>query len=196
MAKTYEQMTKAELLEAITFLKLEDTVEAKDANAPTNAELKDALNKFKGSQADANPEAAKAAEVVEKSKDKLPARTADQLISMQVEDLYKSRNYIVTDHEANTVVEEDEDRRIIELRWGNPMLGMTTSRVVLHGQPQLLQNGLVKAMRRIKMPGLGKSADGKETANMERKRFSITETEGWTQDKLDAHKEAQKLKKL
>lgn len=195
MTKSYEKMTKAELVSAIKFLKLENTVNAKDPDAPTNAEYVTALNAFKATQ---DPEGIEEQEEKEKPKDtkKAPKRSVEELRDIQVADLSRSINVIVTDHETGTTVDEDEDRRVVEIRWGNPMIGMTTTGIKLDGKPQYVSIGALKALKRKKLAGAQKDANGTETVNMDRKRFSVAEVAGWTEDEFAAHKEAQKLKRI
>ena len=61
----------------------------------------------------------------------------------------------------------------------------------MHGEPQYVRNGAIEAMKTMLIP-----TNSESSTTRVKKRFSITEVEGWDQDRIDALKEQQKLKRL
>ena len=197
--KPFNKMNKTELVEATTFLKLTDEVEAvaKDPNAPTNANYIAVLEAFKEKQDKANPEVAKevAAEPVpvpEVGKG-LPAATASEIKATMAGDLSTAIPVIVTDHDTSISVDEDEEGRTVGIRWGNPVIGMSTTNVPLHGRMQYLPKGAVIRLKKISLASHVKDAAGKEKSHRTRKRFSVAHTQGWTEAEFQAHKDEQAL---
>ena len=204
MAKTFEQMNKTELVESIKSLKLEDKVIAKDPEKPTNAEYVTTLNDFKDAQAVGNPEGAKQVEenkIEAKVEDTpkgsdAPAMTKEMKKQMQADFLDIKIPVIVTDHDTTQAVDEDSEARTVPISWGNPIIGMTTSNIALHGKMQYIARGALKTLKKIPLATHKKNAAGTEVSDLSRKRFSVAEVEGWTKDELEAHKKSQALKRL
>lgn len=207
MAKTFQQMNKTELLKAITSLKLEDKVVAKDPKNPTNAEYVTTLNEFKKSQANMNPDEAREQEIDDKieaakpvkkvvSESDAPALTKQVQKQMQVDHLNNKVPVIITDHDITQVVDEDTEARTVPVSWGNPIIGMTTTNIALHGKMQYVTRGAIKALKSIPIATHKKNAAGTEVSDLTRKRFSIAEVEGWTKEEFEAHKKEQQLKKI
>ena len=217
--KSYEQMTKAELLKAISFFKLEGKVAelGKDANSLINADYVKVLNAFRDSQAalngaeytntNTNEEEIMAdrVEVQEeiKTESKVETKitpkapvvpefkklTRDEEIALAAEYNFTQTRVVVTDHDTTQSMEADVLERGVTISWGNKFLGSQTDCVFMHGEPQYVRNGALAAMRTILIP-----TNSKDSTSRTKARFSITEVEGWTQEKIDELKAQQKLK--
>ena len=217
--KSYEQMTKAELLKAISFFKLEGKVAelGKDANSLINADYVKVLNAFRDSQAalngaeDTNTNTneeeimADKVEIQEeiKTESKVETKitpkapvvpefkklTRDEEIALAAEYNLTKTRVVVTDHDTTQSMEADVLERGVTISWGNKFLGSQTDCVFMHGEPQYVRNGALAAMRTILIP-----TNSKDSTSRTKARFSITEVEGWTQEKIDELKAQQKLK--
>lgn len=222
--KSYEQMTKAELLKAISFFKLEGKVAelGKDANSLINADYVKVLNAFRDSQAalngvedtntntNTNEEEIMAnkvetevqvnfsgeeTKVETKTTPKEPVvpefkkLTRDEEVALAAEYNLTKTRVVVTDHDTTQSMEADVLERGVTISWGNKFLGSQTDCVFMHGEPQYVRNGALAAMRTILIP-----TNSKDSTNRTKARFSITEVEGWTQEKIDELKAQQKLK--
>ena len=207
MSKTFDKMNKTELEEAIKFLKLEDkaVTEAKDPKKITNAEYVKVLEAYKYEQDLANPEEAKSviADKVQVDNSKSgsetvvnPKATKAQEKMTMIEDYSTMIPVIVTDHDTTVSIEEDTEQRVVPIRWGNPVIGMTTVNVAMHGRMQYLQKGAVIRLRKIPLASHVKDADGRETSNRDRKRFSVADTTGWSEAEFESHAKEQALKKI
>ena len=189
--KLYSEMIKSELEAVVAEFGLEDAVKefAKAPNKPTNAEYVTVLERY---------EAAKKPEVVEEYE--APAIVDDvtveeKLINMTA-DLDTMIPVIVTDHDNTVTVEEDDNRRTVGIRWGNPMIGMTTTQVGTHGKMQYLPKGAVMRLKRITLADHIKNADGKEQSTNDRSRFSVADTTGWSEAEFESHAAEQRLKRI
>ena len=217
--KSYEQMTKAELLKAISFFKLEGKVAelGKDANSLINADYVKVLNAFRDSQAalngaeDTNTNTneeeimADKVEIQEeiKTESKVETKitpkapvvpefkklTRDEEVALAAEYNLTKTRVVVTDHDTTQSMEADVLERGVTISWGNKFLGSQTDCVFMHGEPQYVRNGALAAMRTILIP-----TNSKDSTSRTKARFSITEVEGWTQEKIDELKAQQKLK--
>lgn len=217
--KSYEQMTKAELLKAISFFKLEGKVAelGKDANSLINADYVKVLNAFRDSQAALNgaedtntntneeeimddkvevqEEIKTETKVETKITPKAPVvpefkkLTRDEEVALAAEYNLTKTRVVVTDHDTTQSMEADVLERGVTISWGNKFLGSQTDCVFMHGDPQYVRNGALAAMRTILIP-----TNSKDSTNRTKARFSITEVEGWTQEKIDELKAQQKLK--
>ena len=204
MTKAFDKMKKSELQEAIAFLKLEDKVleVAKDGEAPTNAEYVAVLDTFKAEQELANPEEAKSqAESVTTPDENVsvsvtPNSTPEEARDTYVADLNTMVPVIITDHDTSVTIDEDEENRTVAIRWGNPVIGMTTVNVGVHGRMQYVQKGAIIRLKSISIASHVKDANGKEVSNRNRKRFSVADTTGWTADEFASHATEQALKKI
>ena len=197
--KPFDKMIKSELEEAATFLKLTDAVVsiAKDPQKITNAEYVQVLEAFKDKQASENPEITReVTRKVTKSAQVDPKATAEEVKATMIEDFSTGIPVIVTDHDTSVSVQEDVVGRTVAIRWGNPVIGMSTTNVPLHGRMQYLPKGCIIRMRKVPLADHIKDSDGKETSNRDRKRFSVADTTGWTEDEFNSHKEEQKLKRI
>ena len=210
MSKTFNEMTKAELKNAAIALKLEDVVIA-GANNPkaiTNAEYITVLEKYKADQELANPEAAKsqaedearAEETKGEGNDSeieiTPKSTPEEEKETIVADYSTMIPVIITDHDTSIAIEEDDERRLVAIRWGNPVIGMTTVNIPLHGRMQYVQKGAIIRLKKISLASHVKNENGTETSNRNRKRFSVADTTGWTEDEFKSHATEQALKKI
>lgn len=217
--KSYEQMTKAELLKAISFFKLEGKVAelGKDANSLINADYVKVLNAFRDSQAALNgaedtntntneeeimadkvevqEEIKTETKVETKTTPKAPVvpefkkLTRDEEVALAAEYNLTKTRVVVTDHDTTQSMEADVLERGVTISWGNKFLGSQTDCVFMHGDPQYVRNGALASMRTILIP-----TNSKDSTNRTKARFSITEVEGWTQEKIDELKAQQKLK--
>ena len=222
MAKSYEQMTKAELLKAIGFFKLEGKVAelGKDANSLINADYVKVLNAFRDSQAALNgaedtntntneeeimankvePEiqvnfSGEETKVETKITPKTPVvaelkkLTRDEEVALAAEYNMTRTRVVITDHDTTQSMEADVLEKGVVISWGNKFLLSQTDCVFMHGEPQYVRNGALEAMKTILIP-----TNSKDSTSRTKARFSITEVEGWTQEKIDELKAQQKLK--
>ena len=222
MAKSYEQMTKAELLKAIGFFKLEGKVAelGKDENSLINADYVKVLNAFRDSQAALNgaedtntntneeeimadkvePEvqvnfSGEENKVETKITPKAPVvpepkkLTRDEEVALAAEYNLTKTRVVITDHDTTQSMEADVLERGVTISWGNKFLLSQTDCVFMHGEPQYVRNGALAAMKTILIP-----TNSKDSTSRTKSRFSITEVEGWTQEKIDELKAQQKLK--
>lgn len=222
MAKSYEQMTKAELLKAIGFFKLEGKVAelGKDANSLINADYVKVLNAFRDSQAALNgaedtntntneeeimankvePEiqvnfSGEETKVETKITPKTPVvaelkkLTRDEEVALAAEYNMTRTRVVITDHDTTQSMEADVLEKGVVISWGNKFLLSQTDCVFMHGEPQYVRNGALEAMKTILIP-----TNSKDSTSRTKSRFSITEVEGWTQEKIDELKAQQKLK--
>ena len=202
MSKPFDKMIKSELEEAAQFLKLEDAVKAiaKDATKPTNAEYVKVLEEFKAKQdadnADVAKEVAEEPEVQSGSKEITPKSTKAEEIVTKSMDYATGIPVIVTDHDTSIAVEEDMEGRTFAITWGNPVIGMSTTNVPLHGRMQYLPKGAVIRLKRIPRASHIKDAGGKEQSHRDTMRFSVSDTTGWTEAQFDTHKQEQLLKRI
>ena len=165
MSKTFNEMTKAELKNAAVALKLEDTVieGAKNPKAITNAEYITVLEKYKADQELANPEAAKSqAEDAARAEETngegndseieiTPKSTPEEEKETIISDYSTMIPVIITDHDTSIAIEEDDERRLVAIRWGNPVIGMTTVNIPLHGRMQYVQKGAIIRLKKISL---------------------------------------------
>ncbi len=222
MAKSYEQMTKAELLKAIGFFKLEGKVAelGKDENSLINADYVKVLNAFRDSQAALNgaedtntntneeeimankvePEiqvnfSGEETKVETKITPKTPVvaepkkLTRDEEVALAAEYNMTRTRVVITDHDTTQSMEADVLEKGVVISWGNKFLLSQTDCVFMHGEPQYVRNGALAAMKTILIP-----TNSKDSTSRTKSRFSITEVEGWTQEKIDELKAQQKLK--
>ena len=220
--KSYEQMTKAELLKAISFFKLEGKVAelGKDANSLINADYVKVLNAFRDSQAalngaedtntNTNEEEIMAnkveseiqvnfsgeeTKVETKITPKAPVvpepkkLTRDEEVALAAEYNMTRTRVVITDHDTTQSMEADVLEKGVVISWGNKFLLSQTDCVFMHGEPQYVRNGALEAMKTILIP-----TNSKDSTSRTKSRFSITEVEGWTQEKIDELKAQQKLK--
>lgn len=219
MAKSYEQMTKAELLKAISFFKLEGKVAelGKDENSLINADYVKVLNAFRDSQAALNgaedtntntneeeimadkvevqEEIKTESKVETKTTPKAPVvaepkeLTRDEEVALAAEYNMTRTRVVITDHDTTQSMEADVLEKGVVISWGNKFLLSQTDCVFMHGEPQYVRNGALEAMKTILIP-----TNSKDSTSRTKSRFSITEVEGWTQEKIDELKAQQKLK--
>ena len=207
MSKPFDEMIKKELVEATVFLKLEDKVAetAKDPKKPTNAEYVTVLEKFKADQEKANPDEAKSQKVdnadagqAKESGSKIITPKHSKVVAKatMVADLETMVPVIITDHDTSVAVEDDTEARTVAVRWGNPVIGMTTVNIPLHGKMQYVQKGAIIRLKKVSLASHIKDADGKELSHRDRKRFSVSDTTGWTEAEFEAHAKEQALKRI
>lgn len=205
-AKKFEQMTKAELLKAISQLKLQDKVEelkvelGKDDDSLVNADYVKVLNAFKDKQDEINGVIGE-----EESEDEdetqgaatktvIPnpvPRTRDEEIQLAAEYNFTKTCVVVTDHDNTQSTDSDDLLAGVKIQWGNKFTLGQTDIVFMHGEPQYVRNGAIEAMKTMLIP-----TNSESSTTRVKKRFSITEVEGWDQDRIDALKEQQRLKRL
>lgn len=220
MSKKFEQMNKAELLKAITQLKLQDKVEelkvelGKDDDSLVNADYIKVLNDFKVKQdkvngidenessddeSDNSDDGAetKTDKVLDKetltkqvTKNSVP-KTREEEIQLAAEYNFVKSYVVVTDHDNTQSTDSDDLLSGVRIQWGNRFTLGQTDIVFMHGEPQYVRNGALEVMKTILIP-----TNSENSTIRTKKRFSITEVEGWDQDRIDALKEQQKLKRL
>ncbi len=191
MSKTFEEMKKSELQKATELYGLEDQVEelSKELsikadkpvpNVPNNDVYVTVLNAYKDSKAEASVGEVKTEKVGEPVK---------KPIADVIRRYARSKvMVIVTDHDNTKATEEELEGMVVPIRWGNRM-GKVTQYVAMHGRPQYLMQGTIDNMSTILIP-----TNNPESSTRTRKRFSIVEVAGWTQDQLDAKKAEQRTK--
>ena len=202
--KKFEQMTKAELLKAISQLKLQDKVDelkaetGKDDDSLVNADYVKVLNAFKDKQDEINgaiieeESEDKTALVVNKTVSPNPVpKTRDEEIQLAAEYNFTKSYVLVTDHDNTQSTDSDDLLRGVKIQWGNRFTLGQSDVVFMHGEPQYVRNGAIEAMKTMLIPTNSESATTRV-----KKRFSVVEVEGWDQDKIDALKEQQRLKRL
>ena len=202
--KKFEQMTKAELLKAISQLKLQDKVDelkaetGKDDDSLVNADYVKVLNAFKDKQDEINgvtaeeESADETAGAVTKAVTPNPVpRTREEEIQLAAEYNFTKSYVLVTDHDNTQSTDSDDLLRGVKIQWGNRFTLGQSDVVFMHGEPQYVRNGAIEAMKTMLIPTNSESATTRV-----KKRFSIVEVEGWDQDKIDALKEQQRLKRL
>lgn len=202
--KKFEQMNKAELLKAITQLKLQDKVEelkvelGKDEDSLINADYIKVLNDFKAKQ-DAlngvtNYEDGENQNGEDTPKIVVPnsvPKTREEEIQLASEYNFVKSYVVVTDHDNTQSTDSDDLLAGVKIQWGNRFTLGQTDIVFMHGEPQYVRNGALEVMKTILIP-----TNSENATTRVKKRFSITEVEGWDQDRIDALKEQQKLKRL
>ena len=204
MSKKFEQMTKAELLKAISQLKLQDKVDelkaetGKDDDSLVNADYVKVLNAFKDKQDEINGVTAEEESADETAgavtKTVIPnavPKTREEEIQLAAEYNFTKSYVLVTDHDNTQSTDSDDLLRGVKIQWGNRFTLGQSDVVFMHGEPQYVRNGAIEAMKTMLIPTNSESATTRV-----KKRFSIVEVEGWDQDKIDALKEQQKLKRL
>ena len=205
-AKKFEQMTKAELLKAISQLKLQDKVEelkvelGKDDDSLVNADYVKVLNAFKDKQDEINGVIGEEESEDEDetqgaaTKNIVPnpvPRTRDEEIQLAAEYNFTKTCVVVTDHDNTQSTDSDDLLAGVKIQWGNKFTLGQTDVVFMHGEPQYVRNGAIEAMKTMLIP-----TNSESSTTRVKKRFSITEVEGWDQDRIDALKEQQRLKRL
>ena len=189
--KPFNKMNKTELVASAQALKLEDKVKeiAKDPENPINAEYVTVLEEFKASQAEAN-----GVDDKPMTPDAKPGKVAKATEAEKVAYNETAFYYLVTDHDTSVSIDDDEENRVYEFRWGNSRVGMTTQSVKLNGEPQYLPRGAVKTLERITYTKHYK-VNGKPAVK-EVPRFKITEMpEGWSLEEFEAKKRDQMTQK-
>ena len=206
-AKKFEQMTKAELLKAISQLKLQDKVEelkvelGKDDDSLVNADYVKVLNAFKDKQDEINGvsgeeesnvlEDETAAAVTKTVIPNPVPKTREDEIQLAAEYNFTKTYVVVTDHDNTQSTDSDDLLAGVKIQWGNRFTLGQTDVVFMHGEPQYVRNGAIEAMKTMLIP-----TNSESSTTRVKKRFSITEVEGWDQDRIDALKEQQRLKRL
>ena len=202
--KKFEQMTKAELLKAISQLKLQDKVDelkaetGKDDDSLVNADYVKVLNAFKDKQDEINGVTAEeesadetAGAVTKTVITNAVPKTREEEIQLAAEYNFTKSYVLVTDHDNTQSTDSDDLLRGVKIQWGNRFTLGQSDVVFMHGEPQYVRNGAIEAMKTMLIPTNSESATTRV-----KKRFSIVEVEGWDQDKIDALKEQQRLKRL
>ena len=202
--KKFEQMTKAELLKAISQLKLQDKVDelkaetGKDDDSLVNADYVKVLNAFKDKQDEINgvtveeESDGETSVAVTKTVVLNPVpKTREEEIQLAAEYNFTKTYVVVTDHDNTQSTDSDDLLAGVKIQWGNKFTLGQTDIVFMHGEPQYVRNGAIEAMKTMLIP-----TNSENATTRVKKRFSITEVEGWDQDRIDALKEQQRLKRL
>lgn len=189
MAKTFEEMTKAELQKAISAYKLDDKVKEINENIDkvTNAQYIEILNKYKQEKNE------QVKEEVKKETGTKKKPSISEMKALRAEDLYIKIPVIITDHDSTIDIKDDSDNRIEEVYWGNTVIGQTERFLVRSGETQYLTKGLVKKLKRMTIPEFVKDSNGREIVKS-RKRFTIAPGEPMTDKKLEEMKKLPDIK--
>ena len=115
--------------------------------------------------------------------------TRDEEVALAAEYNLTKTRVVVTDHDTTQSMEADVLERGVTISWGNKFLGSQTDCVFMHGEPQYVRNGALAAMKTILIP-----TNSKDSTSRTKARFSITEVEGWKQEKIYELRAQQKLK--
>jgi len=186
MAKTFEEMTKAELIKATEgFGLLDGVIGTEKADKVKNDVYIDALNEYKEKM---NAKAPKGA-----SKAKIPP--VDEIRALRAEDLLVSIPVIVTNHDHSVDITDDTELRGEEFTWGNRHVG-GTARVFRHGERQFLQKGAIKALRAKVIPRYKADNAGNYKIVGKTPKYTITEVEGFTEVELEALQKKQAMLKM
>jgi len=192
----FEDMTKAELAEVAKLYKVEDQVEelaaerAREAGkgkpkVPGNDIYIEVLEGLKAERAEDAP--VEEEKVVDKVGNAHSSK-GKTLLQVRSDFLHTKLEVIITDHDTSTSTEEEMEGKIVSISWGNKR-GKETARIKLNGGPQYVKEGALRAMETIKLP-----TNMKDKSTRTKKRFGIDYLAGWTPDKLERMKAAQKLK--
>ena len=199
-AKSFKQMNKEELINAVESFGLMDKVieSAKDKEAITNAEYVTALEAFKASQDEINSETKEELEKMENEKgDKL----VDTGLKVVVDNNERAKlkqikyKYIVTDHQNSVTIEDDDVTRTFPIQYGNLTTGPKNWNVGLHGNPQALPFSVAMKLEEVLMTVHTKDGQGNPIVRSQ-PRFRITKVDGFTQEEIDSLKRAQNTRKF
>lgn len=198
MAKSFKQMNKEELIQAVNSLKLTDKVAeiAADPENVTNAEYVTVLENFKKSQDEVN----KDTKVELEKKENTP--TAGEKSLKKIVDAHERAKlkqvkfkYIVTDHQNSVQIDDDDETRTFPIQYGNLTTGPKNWNVGLHGNPQALPFSVAKKLQEIPMTVHTKDGNGNPLVKTQ-PRFRVTKVDGWTQDEIDELKRTQNTRKF
>lgn len=205
MAKTFQQMTKEELIKAVQAFNLMDKVVAvaKDPEKITNAEYVTVLEEFKASQDEINAEVKKE---LDEAQGNVPDTGAvipegEDTAKIVVDQFERAKlkqvmyKYIVTDHQNSVQIEDDDETRTFPIQYGNLTSGPKNWNVGLHGNPQALPFSVASKLEDVLMTVHTKNGEGEPIVKSQ-PRFRVTKIEGWTQDEIDAMKRAQNTRKF
>lgn len=205
MAKTFQQMSKEELIKAVQAFNLMDKVVAvaKDPEKITNAEYVTVLEEFKTSQDGINADTKKELDEVQGDVPDtgVAIPEGEDTAKIVVDQFERARlkqvmyKYIVTDHQNSVQIEDDDETRTFPIQYGNLTSGPKNWNVGLHGNPQALPFSVASKLEDILMTVHTKNGDGEPIVKSQ-PRFRVTKIEGWTQDEIDAMKRAQNTRKF
>ena len=97
----------------------------------------------------------------------------------------------VTDHDNSQSIENDSEERLFSASWGNRLCGVTHESVLVNGSSQYASRGFIKHMRTLTYGASITDSNG-DIKTSSKKRFTINELEGWSQEQLDGLKQSQK----
>lgn len=195
----YKDMTKAELLAEIEKRNCSALIAqiAKYPAKPSNDELIKVLETYDNG-GELTTDTSSANSVIEEDT-KFIDETAgvvtepEQLLEVVADTLIP---VIVTDHDTSMTTEENIENRVFRGSCGNLMTGTITFAVANHGRMQYLPMIVVEHLKGLRMASNYKDANGKEVSSIDKKRFSVTNVEGWTPEQLEAHRQEQLNKKV
>ena len=188
-------MTKAELLVAIAKAGLNEELAAlgSDPKKATNKQLIDLLEAAK-KEVPAVEEPVIKGEVETKDNKKVEFKGKKMTLSDVKDYLNTALPYIIVDHDNSYEIKDDDDNRVVEISWGNRVVGKTVEKVALHGLEQYVTRGGIQVMKEMSIP---KVKIDEKTGNLvhgkPKKRFSITESEGFTEEQVLAIRKKQRL---
>ena len=191
-------MIKTELEAVIVERKLGEKVKeiAKVSSKPTNAEYVTVLEMYDAENASKVVAPVEECQAPVDDPTHTPIDDKETVKQTMADDYSTMVPVIVTDHDNTVTIAEDEARRVVEIRWGNPMIGMSTTTVAMHGRMQYLPKGAIIRLKKITLADHIKNEDGKEQSTNDRNRFSVSDTTGWTDTEFEAHAKEQALKRI
>lgn len=185
--------TKAELLTICE----ENSLEVTDKK-PTNTTLVDLIKSHPDYEENPNEGIPKLSEVPD---DEIPGEVVDDAgnvlikTTSKVQDIADDNERVilvtVTDHDNSQSIEDDVEGRLFQASWGNMICPPRRESVLVNGTEQYISRGMIKHMKTMTIPTFTTGADGKVKVG-KKARFAIRELEGWSEEKLNALKEAQK----
>lgn len=132
---------------------------------------------------------------IEKHRKSKPKKVKPKILTKeeQVQDLYRQIPVVISYHDNGDSIEDDEAGRVWRGAWGNGTIGMRTFSVRLDGAMQYLEIGAIKKLKTLQFPYHTQDANNKPTTILKNK-FTITETDGWTEEELTARKKSQAVR--
>ena len=110
------------------------------------------------------------------------------------EDRYEFNNAlvpcIITDHDNLVNIEDDDETRQYQFSY-NTGRGVKSCFISLSGREQYVPRVALYALANIPNPTFTQDSKNKPKTHLKKKRFSITETSGWTPEQFEAQRATQ-----
>jgi len=191
MIKLTGEETKAQLITVCEENGIE--IEGK----PTNQAIRDLIEAHE----DFEPNAADTLEkLTDVAVDEVPGEVVDEVgvalvkSTSKLDDIQEDNNrrvlISVTDHDNSQSIENDVEERLYSASWGNRLMGVAHESVLVNGSAQYASRGFIKHMRTLTYGQSITDSNGKVKTNP-KKRFTINELTGWSQEQLDGLKKSQ-----